>query len=245
MANFESDQRTIEELIDEAGGLDNLPHDDRLYIEDLKRSLSLEEKAARLAEQEIRRARQYSARLSGAVALAEQQEDVLKIYQEVPINVADIGWIDGSEERMAQGRLVQPPEGPNYIFVDMTDMHRTTKDATVKLQGQSLGESSVYDEAMSQLVEHIIPLLDKNLKRGANARPVRGGVGHKKKSPKNGKDKSIATNYPAYKEGVMGTQNRAIILRLGTVTESETPVYGLAALYDHDDEGMIYRALNH
>jgi hypothetical protein len=54
-------------------------------------------------------------------------------------------------------------------------------------------------------------------------------------------DRIINTEYPAYKIGIRGTNNRAIVL-LPEKIEGEQVVI-LAALYDHEDQQKVTKAI--
>jgi hypothetical protein len=47
----------------------------------------------------------------------------------------------------------------------------------------------------------------------------------------------VDTNYSAYKLDLMGTNNRAVVLKLDDVLG--LPVYALAAIYDHNHDKKI------
>jgi hypothetical protein len=76
-------------------------------------------------------------------------------------------------------------------------------------------------------------LYDDILHGGRSLRP------HTRRGGKSGRELA-ATDYPAYKLGVQATHNRAIALLLAG---GEQPVIALVALYDHDDDSSVLRAI--
>lgn len=183
--------------------------------------------------------------MAGAMADIEQAKNFSKQNQkeskvEKPTAVIDfdkIGWINETGEHKIEVDTVHTPE-LDYDFVDLTGLNRTTNEQFIKLKSQTDEKGrNVLEHVKKELINRTVPNLYRNIKQGKNLRPI--GISG---NGSFGLQKSLNTSYPAYKENASGTKNRAIILFLGESSQGK-PLFGLAALYDHDDSQKIHRAL--
>jgi hypothetical protein len=150
----------------------------------------------------------------------------------VSVDFSRIGWSQLQENGTVAGEKVDA-SGLTYTFVDLTGYNAATLDCKEALAVQMVKGQPLLPKLMERVKSTVIPQLYDGIKHGKNLRPISRGVGNR--------EKTVATTYPAYKEGVQGTNNRAILLLLDDGPDGT--VFGLAALYDHDDDEQIYRAL--
>jgi hypothetical protein len=91
---------------------------------------------------------------------------------------------------------------------------------------------------MKLVEESVIPKIHQGILQGKNVRSI--SVGGRSNSRLKS-SQSLNTSYPAYKEGVLGTKNRVIVLRIDD-KDSPRPTYAVAALFDHDDDRAVNRS---
>lgn len=195
------------------------------------------------AGKEIDLRQQLLDRYMGTIALAtEYQQAQAKAAEnrnkpqdpKVAIDFSRIGWINREESAEVKAEEVKTVVKP-YLFIDLTGENAVTRDLRDELKQQD-----VDTELMDTVKEKVIPKLWDGVKSGHSKglRPVAiGNRSRKEVDP----EQSLNTTYPAYKVDVQGTNNRGIILILDG--SSEMPAFGLAALYDHDDDGRVHRSL--
>ena len=162
------------------------------------------------------------------IARGETQKQPSKVTASVDAN--KISWIEGVQQTEVEAEQVEA-ETLSYKFVDLTGMNSATHKCMELLAMQTKGSEQLLPKLLTTLKEVALPRLYHDIKTGGSLRPM----------TKTGNNDRADTEYPAYKIGVHGTQNRAIILLLED--GGEGPTLALAALYDHDDEAMIYHAL--
>lgn len=162
------------------------------------------------------------------------QAQVQAVSAPVQVDFSKIGWSQRNEERDIATESITAND-LDYRFVDLTSMNNATKRCMELLAQQTTaGGDQLLPKLLSGLKKTALPTLYDNIKHGRNLRPVSRG------NRRDG-DHMIDTEYPSYKIGLQGTNNRALILLLGD--GEANPVFGLVALYDHDDDDQIYRAL--
>lgn len=148
-------------------------------------------------------------------------------------DLSKFGWINREGEVTLPIRH-EKTSTLNYGLVDLTGLSRAATDTQEELINQGIFEGLRQD-----LRVRGIPKLWQGIKTGDfNLRSVSIGNRKKKDVPV---EQSFNCTLPAYKIGVDGTRNRAIIVVLDT--KGDEPLFGLAALYDHDDDGKIHRQL--
>ncbi len=239
MTEISEQAQYIEELQAEAG---SLPESEReaneLIIAEFVAELALKEAAQRQAMQAVESAKNWESS-QGNEDSASVSVEVSK-EKSVEVDFDKIGWIGKAEKSKLPTESVETNTGA-YNFVDLTSLSRRTAQTVQKLQKQTDDKgNNVYETLYSIVKETVIPTLHDNIIHGnGKLRPVSIGGRKVKDVPA---DQSLNTSYPAYKEGVHGPQNRAIILKLGDDTEG-MPTYALAALYDHDDDKGIHNTL--
>jgi hypothetical protein len=154
-----------------------------------------------------------------------------KLKGSVEIDGSRIGWLNTDEKFSTDIELLEYG-GLEYWFGQTYDQHSSTKKAYEKLSLSDKAERLI-GALKSSKAAKLIHSLDTGL---GEFRPV-----NKNSTPK-GNDKKIDTDYPAYKLDVEGTNNRAIFLVLGK--KDDRYILVLTALFDHDDDTMVYRSLN-
>lgn len=149
------------------------------------------------------------------------------------IDLSDLGWIN-SEGKVTLPIKHEKTTSLNYGLVDLTGLNRAASDTQ-----EELAKQGVFEGLRQELRVKGIPKLWQDIKRGDfNLRSVSIGNRRKKDVPA---EQSFNCALPAYKIGVDGPRNRAIIVVFDT--KGDEPIFGLAALYDHDDDGKIHRQL--
>jgi len=193
-------------------------------VQEFLGEMALSEWMQSRAEEHIRRAKEL-AQGSG--------KEVLKESKTVTLDGSKIGWIPG-DSNITVALEEQGPEDHSYLFGTIVNDHRVTKTAY-----QHLEQEGIADHLMELLNENSIPRLLEDLKSGTGKlRPISmGGRTAKDVKP----ERSLNTQYPAYKVDVQGTSNRAIVLLADK--QEETPVVILAAMYDHEDQGKVLSTL--
>lgn len=209
--------------------LDGLSGDERAehesVIRELLAEMAVSEAIQAEASRHIAEARSYGKRGNG-----KSHESSARKFA---VDMKKIGWLESEN----QGEVsVETVESPNlkYYFADMTDMHRVTKSAREDLRRQ--GE----DEKLTTLLkEEKIPIMWQKVLHGSSEqRSISIGNREVKDVPAS---RSLNTTFPAFKLDVLGTNNRAIILKLGEV--EGVPVFALAALYDHEAQDHVLNTL--
>lgn len=191
-------------------------------IASLAGELSLTEAVRQEADFYVQRAKHL------AKGLVEGHKETV----DVPVDLSKIGWLNSEEVTTIQAEPVHSA-GLDYLFVNLTSLHRTTTKSTEKLEKQ--GELAA---ALGKVKQEGIPVLWTAIISGRNQeRPI--SMGNRRSA--NTVHRSLKTAYPGYKIDVFGGNNRAIILILDK--QDEKPVIGLAALYDHADQPAIVNSL--
>jgi len=206
----------LQQLQAEAGG--DLSPADQAAMEVLAKEIKEAELARDIAARAIKKARSYQGQET------ETQE------RHVDVDCSRMGWI-GEDEVLVMPTTRVSGDESSYDFVDLIGLSSTTQALARKLDESGMGR------AMRQEVrERNIPRLWRDIQEGGrNVRPIHD----------NGKSRQVHalnTTYPAYKINVHGTHNRAIVLILGKNSDN-TPVLGLAALYDHADDRVVHSKL--
>ena len=146
------------------------------------------------------------------------------------IKLSKIGWLDGQDE---QPLSLEKLEDDDIYLGSIVEQNNATRRAKEKLEAQN-----EWDKLLDRLKDGLPQLWQNILMGSGNLRPVAKG------GRKNGKkQQALNTTYPAYKIGVEGSNNRAVIL-LGEKLDGK-PVFILAALYDHEDQKAILNSLNY
>lgn len=149
------------------------------------------------------------------------------------INRQSVRWISKHDSITLNSEKVQEGE-MSYRFVDLTALNRTTAKARehVKKDGK-------LDAALDYIKHQSIPQLEQAIMSGGGGyfRPVQD-IGT------NDRDRTVQTDFPAYKFGVNGTEYRAVLLLLGKNDTDGLQQYGLASICDHDDQEAVIRALS-
>lgn len=145
------------------------------------------------------------------------------------IKLSKIGWLDGQDELTLP---LEKLEDKDIYLGSLVEQNNATRRAKERLEAQN-----EWDKLLDRL-EAGLPQLWQNILTGSGGlRPVSIG------GRKSGKNQHVLnTTYPAYKVGVEGTNNRAIIM-VGDKLNGK-PVFILAALYDHEDQVSILKSLN-
>ncbi len=153
------------------------------------------------------------------------------------VDPSKLKWVTRSESVDLISDIVTNKETGEklYRLVDLTPLHRTTSKMKERLQ-----KEGVLDRVMGTLKNVSIPALERAVLTGSyqEFRPVDDN-GSKDK------DRSVKSKYPAYKFGINGPQNRAVIILLGKNEDDGLPQYGLASICDHEDQEDVLRVLSH
>lgn len=235
MNPYEQDLQTIEELKREAESIaDPEERDEALAdVAAFLYEIKLAEKVRKDAMDDIEEAKSWDQRHRKP---ADRTENTVQ----TSVDFGKIGWINSDEtESVPAKRLAN--NGYVFNFIDLTGYSRATAATCDKLKEQTdASGDNVHEKLLSIITNTTIPVLHENITngRGKGVRPI--SIGGRRINEVDA-ERSLNTSYPAYKEGVHGPQNRAIILRLPD-TEG-VPSYALAALYDHEDDQQIHNAL--
>lgn len=158
----------------------------------------------------------------GAIDLtALEQEAQAEETPKIEIDLARIGWLekDGKEEVVldkvteVDGQPVAEP----YYLADIIDKSKVAKEALARIA------PTMRTKLMKKIKKVILPRLSLGLKSGRGNR----------------NDQYLDTEYTAYREGVDGANDRAIVLNLGRYKEDGLPVFALASIYDHNDNSVL------
>lgn len=172
-----------------------------------------------------------SGRFDALVEKALRSEVQDDQYQ---INLANFGWIPG-EGKPKMPVVEHKTKELTYDLVDLTGLSRVATDLQKELQAQG-----VLEALKTELLTERIPELWKDILSGsADVRSISIGTRSKKDV---GADQSFNCALPAFKVGVDGPRNRAIIVQLSRDHKGK-PLFGLVAIYDHDDDGQVHRAM--
>lgn len=146
---------------------------------------------------------------------------------------AKIGWIPG-DSGITVALEQKGDEQHSYLFGSIVDDHRVTKAAYEHLESENMAEYLT-----GLLHENAIPRFLEALRSGTGGlRPI--SIGNRAAKDVRA-ERSLNTQYPAYKVDVQGTRNRAILLL--PPKDGEDPVIILAAIYDHEDQSKVGNAL--
>ncbi len=168
---------------------------------------------------------------SDALAPQRIEKPVKKEYY--TFNSDTIGWISDGEIDSTTEVITSEKLG-EYEFADLTGLNNKTRAVSEDLKKQG-----VLDKALEWIKTHGIEGLEDSIKRGGSSNDFRV-VNYSKGSAQ----RKINTSLPAYKFGVFGSNdNRAILIIMGKNKNTGRNVYGLGAVYDHDDQEDVYRVL--
>lgn len=150
-----------------------------------------------------------------------------------PLNVKTIKWLPAESDGVKLQTEPVTADDMTFEFADLAPLHRVTRKAR-----ERLSDEGKLDDLLEQTKKRYIPALERAVKSGQNQefRPVQYFTGTKDK------DRTVKTEFPAYKFGLHGTDNRAILLMLGE-NDAGRKIYGLAAIYDHEDQDAVLHAL--
>ena len=146
------------------------------------------------------------------------------------VDMGKIGWMP--QEGMLSVGCKSIGKGENrFLFGSIVEEDRVANRAAEKLK-----DSGEWGDLIQKIETEAIPQLWLRILRGdRNLRPVSiGGRSLKEVTP----DNSMNTTYPAYKIGVHGTNNRALVIVMDRHDDG-SPVFILTALYDHDDQKRV------
>jgi len=200
-----------------------------LHDSELKQKKVQDEAAAKLA-QELEIAEDIQRRIDELRAINNTSNKKEKTHEKTAdLEGSRVGWLTSNEnfsinlEEINSGDLA-------YFFGSIIEQDNVASKALRRLREQ--GE----EEALkSSLQKTVLPKLWKQIVSGdSRARPI--SIGNRSRHEVRAQ-KSLNTTYPAYKVGVHGTNNRAIVLLINKVDEK--PVFVLAALYDHEDQAAV------
>lgn len=167
----------------------------------------------------------------GRIALFVKGEKNPDSVRQIELDNSKIGWLNGAESTTVDAELCEYHDQKFWV-ANLTGHQNATKDAFQKLEGQGLAEKlmdSIKGATGAAFVE--------DLRKGAGTlRPMSKGGGPNKR------DKKIDTEYPCYKIGVQGSNNRAILILPEKIDGQQVLV--VAALFDHEDDGKVYNVLN-
>lgn len=219
-------------------------HAERAYLDELQAELpslsttARNEQRALIAElaAELAMTEALQAETDAYIARARQwdQDDAPKVLtQPFSFDFAKIGWLDDDSTRKIQVEEVATPS-LKYLFTDFTNDHPVTRRAAEHLQREGIKEKLV-----DSIIKEKIPIMWQEVLagRGSQRSISIGNREVKDVQPA----RSLNTTLPAYKIDVLGTSNRAIIIKLGDVDDK--PVFALAAVYDHEDQERVLQTL--
>ena len=149
------------------------------------------------------------------------------------IDSGKIRWLEKDKPLTIELQLAGD-SGEEYLFGSIVDQHPTTIKAYQKLH--SKGFLPTLEQT---LVDSAIPTLLKNISGGSRRlRPVNktGGTSKEKSN-----DRNVDTRYASYKVDVQGTSNRAILLLPDKIDGKQVVL--LAAMYYHEDQDQVFRAI--
>lgn len=189
------------------------------------------ELAAELAMAEAMQAEtdEYIAR----ARLWDQPETPKTPTQPFTFDFAKIGWLDDDSTRKIRVAEVATPS-LKYLFVDFTNDHPVTRRA-----GEHLQREGIKDKLVDSIVKEKIPIMWQEVLAGKGSQRSISIGNRDVKDVQTAR--SLNTTLPAYKIDVLGTSNRAIIVKLGDV--GKKPVFALGAVYDHEDQERVLQTL--
>lgn len=208
--------------------LEDLPPEERAEqeaaIAELRQEMQTAEAMQREADRYVAEARSYGS-------AHEASDETEKLTFE--FNFETIGWIDAQEKKKVPVEQIETPS-LSYWFTDLTGQSNVTEKARDHLE-----EEGELDKLLELTKQEKIPILWDGVMTGkGRQRSISIGGRSVKDVPA---DQSLNTSLPAYKIDVQGTNNRAIIVKLGD--KEGAPVLGLAALYDHEDQAQVLQKL--
>lgn len=242
MSHIEKDKAVLVELEAELDGLEGVELDNsRGYIEQLRAEIFLAEAVQRAIDEGLRKTKALGAEIG---SVSEGSKNERKMTQRAVVDFSQIGWINQEGEKALNAEVVQG-DVLNYLFIDLTNMSRVTKDAKARLETQTTGTNQTevlfIDKLYEKLKREVIPQRHDNMIHGRNMRVVHAG--YPIQGVKNNPGRTFKTEYHTTKENVQGTNNRAIVMYLGNEPGTGLPLYALAALYDHDDDRGIHQTM--
>lgn len=239
------EQRVLSDLYHEAQLLEEPQRSEQIAaVADLAGDITLSELVQiRELDEELRQADEAQRVAAGYIARARElahtssKEEHEKQTVKQAINFDKIEWMQETGIKEVEAKEVDQL-GVRYKFINLIGHHRLTNDLYEELEEQSVhGHAHLGEKLLEEVEQIVIPKLDQGIRMGRNVRPVTSGGKSKAKAAK-----SLKTSYPGYKEGVHSSKNRVIILKVDE-PGSEIPAYAVVALFDHDDDGDIYRTL--
>lgn len=205
--------------------------EEQAYVEnevyELLSELAVTEAINAQVNEDIARAKALAAGRLSANAELDKTQTTTKI------DGSRIGWLTSDEEFEVPIERVEAGER-SYWLASIIDKNSTTNSAF-----ESLEKQGVSQELFRSVRDKSIPIFVEGIKSGKHA--LTGSPKSKSGLKRPNAKRSMKTDYPAYKVGVQGTNNRAIILITGAVDGEMIIV--VAALYDHDDQHKITHSL--
>lgn len=170
-------------------------------------------------------------RSMGRIALLVTGEKDSDSMRKIELDNSKIGWLNGAETTSLNAELCEYHDQKFWV-ANLTSQQNATKDAFEKLESQGLAE-----KLMDSIKGATGAAFIEDLRKGAGTlRPMSKGAGPNKR------DKKIDTEYPCYKIGVQGSNNRALLILPEKIDGQQVLV--VAALFDHEDDQKVYNALN-
>ena len=154
----------------------------------------------------------------------------------VLIDPKKIGWLDGEEPFEVPVETIDQQES-GLKLASIVEMGSATKRAADSLRAQ--GEW----DGLLQNLKQSLPQFWQNVRMGKGSlRPI--SIGGRRPSQVDAQH-ALNTSYPAYKLDVKGTNNRALVLLVPAQPgqTDQAPVFVLAAMYDHEDQGRVLNSL--
>lgn len=232
----EDDNTAMQSLLEEAGQEPDpiKRHEAETEVALLGIHLAIEALVNQNAEVDIASAK--SANIRGR-RIAEEAQEIAKTHGIAMLAGGKVGWL-ASNGPLSVPVERQTKKEANFWLGTIIDKNSATRSAFEHLQ-----DEGVDDKLMETLSGSVLPSFLVALKAGkGNLRPVSKGTrGMKHAKP----ERSLDTEYPAYKLDVQGTNYRAIIILPGKREheEKQEHVIILAALYDHGDQPKIMNSL--
>ena len=172
----------------------------------------------------------YEQSMGRIAILMAGEKDSEKVRQ-IELDTSKIGWLNDSESVVVDAELCEYHDQKFWV-ANLTGHQNATKDAFEKLESQGLAE-----KLMDSIKGATGAAFIEDLRKGAGTlRPMSKGSGPNKR------DKKIDTEYPCYKIGVQGSNNRALLILPEKIDGQQVLV--VAALFDHEDDQKVYNALN-
>lgn len=205
-------------------------------VDDLVREMTDEERSTHLKRLAYKALNEAGVRYKSPSDVEEEKKTSV-----CSVDLSKIGWVSQKGtidvSVLSLGLHKDHKGNEREIFLaDLTGLNKETQEAMDLLsQGRHVDGTRVLDKLMLTLTRTTLPKLYFNIFQGKNVRPVNnGGIDNNLRR--------LDTTYTTYKEGVQGTNNRAMICILEG--GKNKMVFGLMALYDHDKSDRVLGVLN-